>query len=59
MFKNIAWFCTNSYNCVKAFKENNLENSSCIINALRAGVQYIRTSISAKQQQFSVALPTP
>jgi len=28
-------------------------------NTLRTGVRYIRTSISAKKQQFSVALPTP
>jgi len=28
-------------------------------NTLRAGVRYIRTLISAKNQQLSVALPTP
>ena len=29
------------------------------IHTLRIGLRYIRTSISAKKQQFSVALPTP
>jgi len=29
------------------------------LNTLRAGVRYIRTSISASNQQLSVALPTP
>jgi len=29
------------------------------LNTLRAGVRYIRTLISAKNQQLSVALPTP
>jgi len=29
------------------------------INTLRAGLRYIRTSISAKKNKFSVALPMP
>jgi len=29
------------------------------LNTLRAGVRYIRTLISAKNQQLSVALPMP
>jgi len=38
-------------------KKNRLK--PVIVNTLRTGVRYIRSSISAKKQQFSVALPTP
>ena len=36
-----------------------LTEAARVFNTLRASVRYIRTLISPKKQQFTVALPTP